>query len=69
MYKKNIICTSHYIPLHSSPFGKKVGKTQDDLKITDSISKRIVRLPMWVDLDKFQNKIIDSSIKIIQKLV
>ena len=69
MYKKNIICTSHYIPLHSSPFGKKVGKTQDDLKVTDSISKRIVRLPMWVDLDKFQNKIIDSSIKIIQKLV
>ena len=69
MYKKNIICSSHYIPLHSSPFGKKVGKTQDDLKVTDSISKRIVRLPIWVDLDKFQNKIIDNAIKIIKKLV
>ena len=68
MFKKNIICSSHYVPLHNSPFGKKVCNTNNILKVTDSISKRIVRLPMWVGLDKFQNKVIDSSIKIIKNL-
>ena len=68
MFKKNIICLSHYVPLHSSPFGKKVSKTNEVLKVTDSISKRLVRLPLWIDLDKSQNYIIEKSIRIILKL-
>ena len=68
MFNNDITCLSHYVPLHSSPFGKKISKTGNILKVTDSISKRIVRLPIWVGLDKFQNKVIDISMKIIKNL-
>jgi dTDP-4-amino-4,6-dideoxygalactose transaminase len=40
----------HYIPLHSSPAGRKYGKAQGDLKITRSVSERILRLPLWVGI-------------------
>ena len=37
----------HYIPLHSSPAGEKFGRTVDDLFVTNEISERLVRLPLW----------------------
>lgn len=40
----------HYVPLHSSPAGKRYGKVGGSMKHTDSISERIVRLPIWSDI-------------------
>jgi dTDP-4-amino-4,6-dideoxygalactose transaminase len=40
----------HYIPLHSSPAGRKYGKHCGCLANTDSVSERLVRLPLWVEL-------------------
>ncbi len=40
----------HYIPLHSSPAGRRYGRAVDDLAVTDSIASRILRLPLWVGL-------------------
>ncbi len=40
----------HYIPLHSSPAGRKFGRTAGELIITDDISDRLVRLPLWVGM-------------------
>lgn len=37
----------HYVPLHSSPAGKRYGRTSGDLEITSSIAGRLVRLPLW----------------------
>ncbi len=42
----------HYIPLHSSPAGKKYGRVHGDLNVTRFISDRIVRLPMWIGMNK-----------------
>lgn len=42
----------HYIPLHSSPAGKKYGKIKSDLPVTDELSKRLLRLPLWVEMDE-----------------
>lgn len=54
MKKKGIVCSFHYIPLHSSPAGIKWGKSKSPLVITDNISSRIVRLPLWptINADK-----------------
>lgn len=41
----------HYIPLHSSAAGIKYGRAHGDLKVTCSISDRVVRLPLWVGMD------------------
>jgi len=40
----------HYVPLHSSPAGRRVGRAHGDLQVTDTQSERLVRLPMWRNL-------------------
>lgn len=41
----------HYIPLHSSPAGRKFGRTHgDELPVTDRISDTLVRLPIFYEL-------------------
>jgi dTDP-4-amino-4,6-dideoxygalactose transaminase len=40
----------HYVPLHSSPAGRRYGRVGGTLPITDSVSERLVRLPLWVEM-------------------
>ena len=42
----------HYIPLHDSPMGKKYGRTSGDLKNTQELSERLVRLPLWLGMEE-----------------
>ena len=65
-YKKNIFPTFHYIPLHSSPAGKKYGRCFGKLTNTNKISKSILRLPLWANMSNGQqNIIIESLFKIL----
>ena len=41
----------HYIPLHSSPFGRSAGRSVGDMSVTDDSSERLVRLPLWLGLE------------------
>jgi dTDP-4-amino-4,6-dideoxygalactose transaminase len=47
---KNIHAYIGYLPLHSSPIGKKLGYKPDDLPITEDLASRIVRLPFYTNL-------------------
>lgn len=40
----------HYIPLHSSPMGKKFGYRASDLPLTEELSGRLLRLPFYCDV-------------------
>jgi len=40
----------HYVPLHSSPAGKKFCRTSGELLITENLSSRLLRLPVYVDM-------------------
>lgn len=42
----------HYVPLHSSPGGKRFARTHGSLNVTERQSERILRLPMWVGLNE-----------------
>lgn len=44
----------HYVPLHNSPMGEKLGTNNSILEVTEEIAKSIVRLPLYVDLKKFE---------------
>jgi dTDP-4-amino-4,6-dideoxygalactose transaminase len=46
----------HYVPLHSSPAGLRFGRASGDLSLTTSLSKRLVRLPMWIGLEESQQQ-------------
>lgn len=47
MKKNDIVCPFHYVPLHSSPAGLKYGKTVGEMNVTNNISSRLVRLPLF----------------------
>lgn len=40
-----------YVPLHSSPMGKKLGYMPDDLPVTEEFAKRVLRLPFHNNMD------------------
>jgi dTDP-4-amino-4,6-dideoxygalactose transaminase len=46
-----ILAVFHYVPLHSSPFAKSLGLSQPNLPVTDDTSSRLLRLPMYYDLN------------------
>jgi dTDP-4-amino-4,6-dideoxygalactose transaminase len=49
LHDQGIKAVFHYVPLHSSPVGRSFGDLE--LPVTDSISERLVRLPLFPDLD------------------
>ena len=42
----------HYVPLHSSPAGRRYGRAAGELPVTDDLADRLVRLPLWNGLDE-----------------
>ena len=50
----------HYIPLHSSPAGKKYCKMHGNLETTNRSSESLVRLPLWKGISlEMQTKVVD----------
>ncbi|MDR3089486.1 MAG: dTDP-4-amino-4,6-dideoxygalactose transaminase [Desulfobulbaceae bacterium] len=41
----------HYVPLHASPAGRRYGRVVGSLAVTEDISERLIRLPLWFGLD------------------
>ena len=63
--QKGIMAVFHYIPLHQSPAGKLFTRTHGELNTTESISKRILRLPLFVDMnDDMLQVIIETQRKL-----
>src|SRR5688572_12631533 len=40
----------HYVPLHSSPAGRRFGRAAGAMPNTDQLSSRLLRLPLWLGL-------------------
>ncbi len=52
--QKNIQSVFHYVPLHSSPMGQKLGFRDGMLPVTEDLSARLLRLPMYAGLSREQ---------------
>jgi len=48
--QNNISAVFHYVPLHSSPAGIKYGRTSGTMRVTDDISDRVLRLPIYYEM-------------------
>jgi len=48
--QKGIWSVFHYVPLHSSPAGIKYGRTNGDMRNTDVLSDRVLRLPIYYEM-------------------
>lgn len=49
---REISAVFHYIPLHSSPRGRTIGRVVGDMTNTDKAGDRLVRLPLWLGLEE-----------------
>ncbi len=54
--RENINAVFHYVPLHNAPAGRRFGRVAGPLRVTEDISMRLVRLPMWVGLSPEQQQ-------------
>jgi dTDP-4-amino-4,6-dideoxygalactose transaminase len=51
--KQNCIsAVFHYVPLHTSAMGKKLGYREGDLPLTEELSERLLRLPFYPDITR-----------------
>jgi dTDP-4-amino-4,6-dideoxygalactose transaminase len=50
MARHQIVTPFHYVPLHSSPAGRRFGRASGALQITSDKAARLVRLPLFFDL-------------------
>lgn len=56
----NINALFHYVPLHTSPMGKKYGRVDSTMKQTVEMSTRLVRLPLFFEMtDEDVYRIVD----------
>ena len=47
---QGILAVSHYVPLNTSPFGRQLGGRAGQCPVSEDISERVVRLPMYNDI-------------------
>ena len=59
--QKGIQAVSHYVPLHLSPMGRKWGYEDGSLPVTEDLSARLLRLPLWFALsEREQDEVCDG---------
>jgi len=59
----------HYIPLHSSPAGLRYGRLSGSLDVTNDISSRLIRLPIWIGLSAYQEEMCSIIRSVIEHSV
>jgi dTDP-4-amino-4,6-dideoxygalactose transaminase len=62
MKSQNVLCVFHYLPLHLSDMGLTFGGKPGDCPVTENISDRLVRLPLYYDLS-------DSELAYVTKTI
>jgi len=60
--EQGVEASFHFIPLHSSPMSRRLGYGKDELPVTEEISRRLIRLPIYPDLSE------DEQAYVIEKV-
>lgn len=50
LQRQGITAASHYVPLHHSPMGRRVGRSPLGCPVAEDVSERLIRLPFYHDL-------------------
>lgn len=57
---KGIYAVFHYVPLHASPAGRRLGRENGVLSETIDLSDRLLRLPMWIGVEDHVDDIVKA---------
>jgi dTDP-4-amino-4,6-dideoxygalactose transaminase len=61
--ERGILSVFHYLPLHLSEIGRKLGGQPGDCPVTEDVSDRLVRLPFYNTLDERDQQMVVDAIK------
>jgi|SRR5271157_3605570 len=59
---RGILGVFHYVPLHSSAAGRKYGRVSETMHVTNHVSERLLRLPMYYELAEDEIKWVADAI-------
>jgi dTDP-4-amino-4,6-dideoxygalactose transaminase len=65
MEKYQVQTVFHYVPLHSSPAGRRYGRVFGALSQTDNLSDRLLRLPLWIGVNP--DKVLNSLARAVMR--
>lgn len=65
---KDIHTVFHYVPLHSAPAGRRLGRSHGVLSNTDRVSDSLVRLPLWIGLEEAQTEVVRCISNILEEI-
>lgn len=60
---RGILSVFHYLPLHLSEMGRRLGGRQGDCPVTEDVSDRLVRLPFFNDLQEDDQELVCEAIR------
>ena len=59
--ERGVMAVFHYVPLHGSPAGLRFGRQGGPMSVTNDVSSRLVRLPLWAGMSSEQvERVIDA---------
>jgi dTDP-4-amino-4,6-dideoxygalactose transaminase len=60
---QDIQAVFHYVPLHGSPAGRRLARVSGSLAVTESVSDRLVRLPLWPGMEEAElERVADAAL-------
>lgn len=57
----------HYIPLHSSPAGQRYCRSHGSMQVTDDVSERLVRMPLWLGLEPELDHVLETAEALLRR--
>jgi dTDP-4-amino-4,6-dideoxygalactose transaminase len=60
--ERGVHAVFHYVPLHESPAGQRLGRSAGSIDITPSVSGRLVRLPLWSGLGEERTEVVVDAV-------
>jgi dTDP-4-amino-4,6-dideoxygalactose transaminase len=61
--QRGILAVFHYLPLHLSEMGQRLGGKPGDCPVTEDLSDRVLRLPFYKDLDEEEQAYVIESLR------
>jgi dTDP-4-amino-4,6-dideoxygalactose transaminase len=62
MKAQGIVTPFHYVPLHSSPAGRRFGRPHGSFAVTDHVSETLVRFPLFYNLGADIERVIEVTL-------
>ncbi len=60
---QGIMAVFHFLPLHTSPMGRRLGYEEGQFPITEDVSRRVLRLPFFHELDLREVEVVVKAIR------